>query len=299
VTELPPIDIQWEAPAECPGISAEVAAIERLLGRPLDRARDDKVRARGQVRRTEDGRWELHAVLEAGGRVETETLVARRCQALGDAMALKIALAIDPFAPMSPPLPAAPNDEVSATVVPAPAPAAVPERHRVHWGLRLVGGVGAGPLPGVTPSVALYASLQLSRFRFELGGEAHWGGVTRYDVLPMVGADTNAFIGGARACFAPYSSAWGAAHVCGGLDAGVLRAEGFGLETSTSATKPWGAFLVGSALQFRLTQRLSVWFELDGLLTVLRPEFYVQNLPPLYSPKAAGVRAATGFEVFF
>jgi hypothetical protein len=302
VTELPPIDIQWEAPAECPGINAELAAIERLLGRPLDAARDGKVSAHGQVRRTEDGSWELHAVLEAGGHVESETMVAKRCQALGDAMALKIALAIDPFAPMSTPPPPPPPPTATATDVPAPtsSPAKIArERRAVHWGLRLAGGIGVGPLPGATPNVGLYGSLQLSRFRFELGGEAHWGGVARYDALPTVGADTSAFIGGARACFAPYSSAWGAAHVCAGLDGGVLHAQGFGLDTSTSATKPWGGSFIGSAVQLRLTARLSVWLEADGLLTVLKPEFYVRNLSTLYSPPTASMRAATGFEIFF
>jgi hypothetical protein len=297
VTELPPIDITWEAPAECPGISAELAAIERLLGRPLDAARDGKVSARGQVRRTEDGSWELRAVLEAGGHVETETMVAKRCQALGDAMALKIALAIDPFAPMSPPRPAATESDVPAATS-SPANVAS-ERRAVHWGLRFAGGIGVGPLPGATPNVGLYGSLQLPRFRFELGGEAHWSGVARYDALPTVGADTSAFIGGARACFAPYSSAWGATHLCAGLDGGVLHAQGFGLETSTSATKPWGALFIGSAMQLRLTARLSVWLEADGLLTVLKPEFYVRNLSTLYSPPTASMRAATGFEVFF
>jgi hypothetical protein len=302
VTDLPPIDLVWEAPAECPSPSSVRHATERLLGKPLDRVPARNVHARGSVRRNEAGNWELHLVLAAGDHVEDETLVAKKCQSLSDAMALKVALAIDPLAVVDS---VQPEPASAAASPPAPTPtpqprprSPTPARSRMDVGVRGVAGVGVGPLPGVTPGAGLYASLQFRTFRLELGGQAAWGGVARYEALPNVGANLSLFAGALRGCANAGRGRW-LFPLCVGVDLGVLRGSGFGGESGASTTGVWGGVSVGPALQFRITSALSLWAEVDASLTLLKPEFHMRNLGTLYAPPAAGSRAALGFELKF
>ena len=298
MTDLPPSDIQWEAPAECPSLSSVRAATERLLGKPLESLSENRVRATGSVKRNDAGNWELHVVLAAGEHVEEDTLVAKRCQALGDAMALKVALAIDPLAVVDSVQP--PPEPVKPKAEPRPQQRAVraATRSDVELGVRVVAGVGVGPLPGVSPGAALLGSLQFPQFRLELGAEASWGGVARYGSLPNVGADLSLFASSLRGCVTPGRERW-FFPICGGIELGVLRGAGFGVDATATTTGLWGAVMVGPALQFRMTSRLSLWVEADASLTILSPEFHMRNLGSLYSPQRAGSRAWLGIELKF
>jgi hypothetical protein len=297
--DAPAIDVQWEAPAECPNASNVMARAERLLGRRLSDLQNRNVRARGVVRQNEAGNWELRAVLAVGEQTETDTLVAKRCASLGDAMALKLALAIDPLAVVdavqeTPEAPLRRDDQAPRQAVPAlSAPSA-------QLGLRLVGAVGLGPLPGATPGAGLYVSLQLPVFRLELGGQAHWSGVARYDSPAPVtaGADLKLFFGAARGCVTPGSGRW-VFPICGGLELGVMRGVGFGVPATSTTTGVWGGVVVGPAVRLQLLSQLSLWVEADASLTLLKPEFHMRNLPTLFTPPAGGSRAAAGFEVNF
>ncbi|HXK20479.1 MAG TPA: hypothetical protein VNG33_21865 [Polyangiaceae bacterium] len=299
MTEAPPIDIQWEAPAECPDAEGLRAAIERLLGKKLASLPGRDLRALGKVQRSEAGNWQLDVVLAVGGHVEQETLVAKKCGALGDAMALKVALAIDPLAVVdavqspSAPSSTAQHEQQSDRLAPVVSPAT-----SLRAGLRLVGGVGLGQLPGVTPGAALYGSLQFPAFRVELGGGAFWGGVARYAAPANVGADLQLFVGAARGCVTPGSGRW-LFPICGGVELGLMHGRGFGVETASSTSGLWGGVVIGPAVQFRTTQRLSLWLEADATLTVLRPEFHMRNLETLYAPAPGGSRACAGIEVNF
>lgn len=300
MTPPPAIEIQWEAPAVCPDAASVRAAVERLLGKPLSGLDPVNVHATGRVVTNAAGKWELSAQLVVGERVEEELLVAKECGALADAMALKVALAIDPLAvaeavqpSQPPPVPVRP----AASPKPAATSSASSER-RLQLGARLVGQVALGPLPGTTPGAAAYVSLQWPAFRVELGGEAFWGGVAHYDAPPGVGADLQLFAGVARGCLTPAAGAW-RFPICAGPELGVMRGSGFGVAETSATTGLWGGLTLGPALEWRATPRLSLWLEGAALLTLLKPEFHVRNLPSLYTPPTVAARAAAGLEAHF
>jgi hypothetical protein len=78
-----------------------------------------------------------------------------------------------------------------------------------------------------------------------------------------------------------------------------MRGRGFGVETTSATSGLWGGLVVGPAVQFRMSRRLSLWVEADASVTLLKPGFYVRNLERLYSPPAAGARGTVGLEVNF
>ena len=296
-------DIRWEAPVECPDANSVKLSVERLLGQSLDGLQDRSVRARGEVHRNEAGNWELHCLLSVGDREEEETLAAKKCQALADAMALKVALAIDPLAVVESVEPAAPALPAAPQPTQPPAPTGIdPVRNqtsrpgRTQMGLRLVGGVGLGPLPSMTGGAGAYASMQLPSFRVELGGQEYWGGVARYAALPSIGGHFQLFSGAARACLTPGTGDL-TFPVCAGVEAGAVRGEGFGTANAETTSGLWAAAILGPALRIRATRVFAIWLEVDAMLTILRPEFHVRNLDTLYTPPWGCSRASAGLEV--
>ena len=294
----PPIDIQWEAPGECPDARSLRASIERLLGRRLETLPDPHVRASGRVHKNDAGNWEVQVQLAVGERVESDNLVAKRCSALADAMALKVALAIDPLAVVDsvwqqPSTPKAPSAAAQDTTR-----GAAKRESAASFGLRVASGLALGPLPGATPGAGVYASVQLQSFRAELGGQVYWGGVAHYRELPNLGADLQLFVGSLRGCATPGSGAW-MFPVCGGLELGLMRGNGYGVQDTKQTSGVWGGLIAGPAVQLQLTRRLSVWLETDASVTILAPEFHMRNLDTLYTPPAGGARASAGFETVF
>jgi hypothetical protein len=144
----------------------------------------------------------------------------------------------------------------------------------------------------------MFVSLQWPRFRVELGAEAFWAGVARYESLPGVGADLQLFAGAVRGCVTPGEGRWWFP-ICLGAELGMMRGRGFGVPESAATRGVWGGLALGPALQWRMTRRLSLWLEADAVLTLLRPEFHMRNLPSLYEPPALSGRAVAGFEAHF
>lgn len=272
--------------------------MERLLGKSLDSVQVADVHAFGTVTLNEAGRWQLRARLTVGAHTEEDTLVADKCGSLSDAMALKVALAIDPLAVVDA---VQQSQDRAASAVdnegPRP-PLAIAGRERLRLGARLVGAVSLGPLPGATPGVGLYGSLQVAPLRVELGAHAFWSGVARYDSPPGLGADLQLFAGAVRGCLAPEVGSW-LFPLCAGAELGAMRGRGFGVPEAAVSSGLWGGVVFGPAVQWRMTRALSLWLETDAVLTILSPEFHMRNLPELYSPGPLGARASLGFETEF
>ncbi len=298
------VDVVWEAPAECPDLDGVKRYAERLLGQPLDRLRGKSIAARGKVQRSDHGNWQLDLVIVVGEHVEEERLTAKKCRALADAMALKVALACDPLAvveAVEPPDPV--TTQPSLPLAPPARPAQqgmmmVESSKRQKLGLRAMGGAGFGQLPGVSPGAALYASLQLRAFRVELGAQYYVGGEARYANLPSVGAELDLASATARACLTPGTGRW-SFPVCAGFEVGVMRGKGFGVATTSRDSSMWGAVVVGPALRFSVSESLGLWLGADAVLPVLRPGFHMRNLDTLYVVPAGGSRALGGLEMNF
>ncbi len=307
VAPEPGIELRWEAPNECPDAASVSTSTERLLGQPLHGPRGNSVRAQGKVSKNGSGNWELQLRISVGDRVEEETLIAKKCRALADAMALKVALASDPLAvvesvqgdtlaPAAPALPAKAPPPPSSDRRTMGAIRDASKSRRSSGSLRLTGGAGVGQLPGVSGGSALYGSLQLSSFRAELGAQFYRGGDVRYAQLPNVGAHLDLYSGTVRACLTPNAGRW-TFPICGGFELGVMRGEGFGVTTTQTASSLWGAVIVGPAMRLSLTRTFAFWLEADAVLPLIRPGFHVANLDTLYVAPRSGSRACAGFEV--
>jgi hypothetical protein len=258
---------------------------------------------------TEAGQWRLELSISVGAQLEQETLIANRCGALGEAMALKVALACDPLAvvqAMQPP-------ETSQPVTKAPAKASaseaepsayiagnerLPPSNQLRLGVRAMSGAGFNQLPGISAGAALFSLLSLRMVRFELGGQFYWGADARHAALPDVGAHLRLFSGTARTCLTPRLGSFGFP-ACGGLELGWMEGEGFGVAERYTARSLWGAVVLGAAMRFPVDSPVALWVEGDAVIAFLRPGFYMRNLGELYLAPSGGSRAAAGLEINF
>lgn len=187
----------WSAPPPCPTRAEVLARAEQLVGHPLKRAPGtEELVLVGEVQLLSSAKWELRAT--SGTKRESErTVSADSCEELAEAMALFIALSIDPdyaargsssplapsratfadvpsssasgpppatlppTAASSPPLPPPPKREPELSS--SPRDSGLPVRSGPPVGLA-VGALGAmwvGRLPGAAPGVVLHGALSL------------------------------------------------------------------------------------------------------------------------------------------
>jgi hypothetical protein len=299
--EPPSVQIEWDAPAECPNVDEIEAHAERLLGQPLAARRAQLVVAHAVVRRNKAGNWELRLSLTANGRYAEDTLIAQQCRALGDATAMKVALAIDPVATAR-----ALETAAAAAEPKKPPPAAKPapkldlgapsRSTRTSFGLRLSTGAAVGLLPSLAGGGAFALWLQRSSWRAELGGQGYWGGDARYERMPAVGAKLQLFSAVARGCPVAH---WGGLDfpVCIGVELGAMRGVGFGVKKTETAYSASGAVVLGPALRAPIGKSLGFWLEAEGAYAFLRPALEVRNLGTLYSARSTSGRIWAGIEI--
>jgi len=89
------LELRWEAPIECPTGADVRAEVARLLGGVLPA--ELSLRAEGEATRSDDG-WTMRLHTSMGGEEGERELAGERCEELGEAAALILALMIDPIA---------------------------------------------------------------------------------------------------------------------------------------------------------------------------------------------------------
>ncbi|MEZ4407525.1 MAG: hypothetical protein R3A52_13770 [Polyangiales bacterium] len=246
--------------------------VERRLGR--DPFSDDATRSIEALVERVDEHWRATIrVRDASGATVGERALTRddaRCDAVVDASALAVALAIDPDAPTDPPppAPASPRRRPRRSRPAPPAPFTGP------WiSVALRGAVTAGLTPSVVPSAGLSASVDLS---------PRWGMRVALDHALAVSADDPRFaFGFTRASIEGCARPWlstrvdlaACAGVAGALTQAVVR-NGSSLDAGES---PWIGLATSLAFTVRPTPRWFVSLRVDGAAAVSRGRF---NLLP-------------------
>lgn len=312
----PAVEIEWNAPAECPTRAVLIEELEAFIdpdaaGTP---ERVDQVHA--TIEKAETG-WKLHLTVEVEGGVLERRLDADNCALLGSAAALMISVLVHPTAVVEsiaeakeepkPPRVSMPVPEEP----PPPPPLATPWTPSLRVGAE--GGMGVGILPGLGADMELQAGVAFKFMRAELFGHYAAPRTTTFseaelevaDIeLPgqLLGGGVGAQIGmwaiGARACATP-----GLARLtfplCAGFEGGQFLAEGIGLEEPRSIAPSWFALQVRAGVEVALIESLSFQLSADTLFPLSRPDFAVPDVGPLHTTGAIGARFTAGITVDF
>jgi hypothetical protein len=301
----PPIEdgalvVRWSAPPECP---EEVALVQRITTL-VPGATGQGVTAEVDLRRELTGlRGSL--VLQTPWGSTTRILEAERCEAVMEATALLVAIAIEPLEteralareqtaavvplprPEVPPSPP-PRARASAPVAPDPQPspsveAASPRPRFVQGTVRLEGGAAVGLLPEPGTTVAMAAGVRYGLVRVGVHGALWPAQQVLHPRDRTVAATLRLRAAGVHGCGGPR---WRTLElpVCLGLDAGAMRGQGRGaLAQVDAAVRPWLALRLGPALAWSPVPALALWLGVDVTASLLRPRFTIDDLGPIHT----------------
>lgn len=305
------VEIAWSAPPDCPTEAALLAETRAALRDST--APGHSVAARGAVRRTGD-RWHVDLAVKSDQGAGERSFDADSCTELTSAVALIVALAVDPTAAPPPPaiavIPASAAAEVpkpSPPAAPAPSVAAV-DMPRLAVGAAGSLDVGSLPSPGAGAAVSL--AVLYRRLRVEARGHVFGGQRIIDPASPAQGVDVSLAALGGRGCFAVLATdSVGdrglAVSPCLGLQGMRSGGAGFSAQaTSLSNAAAWLDATPGLLGTWNLARSFAVRLDLEGLVPLSRPRFVVvapegQVAGVLHRPASLGGRVDLGAELRF
>lgn len=321
------IELEWEAPHECPQETQLRERVEQLLGAPVDATSGEHFAAHGVVRH--DGtRWDLDLSLSTADGTERRPLQADSCEALMEAAAVVISIALaprsrdeppaddPPTAGTTPPTPAAPpraetqkasppssksprartelrsrSRPRSARAPRAPTLAVTP----ITGFIRAIGGFSAGPLPAIAPAVGLGLGLRRKALRAELLARYFFARTAeREDLSARIAAWTVS----AQFCFAP---AWRRLEfpLCAGPELGMMMGRGDNVDAPRAESLLWAAADINAGLIVRPIPRIGIGIQADLVVPFTYPGFSVDGVGLLHRSSAIGAYGLMGLEVRF
>lgn len=308
---LPPDLIEWSAPPECP----DDAELERRVADAVERS-DGSSMATAVVQRVED-RYVVDLVTEIDGEAQHKHLEATDCDGLADAVAVVVALTLDPApdAPAAEGGDAATQQSIDAAAVTPEPPAVVdassrrtrgvatppptdaaPERigDRFELGLRIMGGYGSGLAPRGGGVVSTALSIGRDVWSVELEGRL-W---TPRDIRSASGDfGATMLLGtvGVAGCLRPRTRVV-EVPLCLGLEGGAARARGHDLLGAATVFYPWAAPLLRVGLRARIAAGVGFVAAVEAAVPIRRPVVAVGGSSPLWSTPAVSARVLVGLQ---
>ncbi len=242
--------------------------------------------------------------------------VASRCESIVGAIALLVAITLDPVAivetialpepdaapPVGPPPtatteppPESPPAVVARPSEPEPPPPFDRPAPRLRAALRIDGLVGAGQVPA--PSGGVGIALGVEARVWSIAATAAWW--PRRDTTPRATgqyAEIQLVTAGVQGCAGLRRGTLVAA-ACGGLEAGAMLGRGREVLAPARRAIPHVAITLGPELRWQPTARFGLVIGVEGVLVVHRPRFAVEGLGDLYVAPLAAVRSRIGLQL--
>ena len=260
--------VRGEGADACPdGAWLRAEVIRRLRRDPF--ADDGPRSLEAVVERTAAGWRATLRVRDRDGALLGERALTRdaaACDAIADASALAVALAVDPDAVVDEPSPPAP-------AVPPPPPPRAPRAPGASGGATLalgaLGGVSAGITPSAAPTFGLVGAVELS---------PRWSARLRLDAATaQPSADGVAAIGFTRAtataCVAPWRSRSVAVGVCAGVAGAVVHAAVRGARALDAGDRPWLGATATAGVRWSPAAWWYVGVEAEAAVALARTSF--------------------------
>ena len=301
-----PLELIWQAPAQCPSAGEVRAQLERIA-----RVRPDFVltplSARAQIAH-ERGEYTLHLQTRHDGLDGDRELHAADCATLVRTLTLVLALAFgegvevadstlpdaertatptETPAPTETPTPTeAPTDTEAPTATNTPKAAALGASSArgtlataPRWALLVGGGAQFGLLPSAAFAASAGAELSTRALSLELRATG-WPGVTA-PVVPGLRAHFNGVVGAAQGCARMPLSALTLA-LCAGARAAALHGRSEGASDDGATTAPWYALSAATSLTFPRDRAFSVRIEAALAASLNRPRFVIDELDQVH-----------------
>ncbi|MBX3190028.1 MAG: hypothetical protein KF819_23585 [Labilithrix sp.] len=298
--------LAWDAPKECPSADdVRAAALKSAKGE----AASETLEADARVERGE--RWRVTLRTRRAGVASAERqLEAASCEALAEATAVILALALMPGAGVEEP--ATEPATTAARAAPAPAAVEAPARERAAeapkderpkgpydhaLGLGASLATDGTTLPAVAAGGAAALAWTPGPARLEVSG-SYFVAQSETAGGSAAGAALTLVVLGARGCWA---LARGPVELspCLGVDVHLVGARGFGAARNFDESARWAAGTGGALLRVPVAPWLALRAQADAVVPLARPRFVVENEGTVHRPSAMGARGTIGAELLF
>lgn len=271
----------WSAPEDCPSQQRVHAEIARLVGGDLQLHEGD-LEARATV--SHGPLWSADLTTQHAGQTGHRTIEAPSCKAAADAIALIVALLIDPDA-------VAANAQAPEPEIPSvPEPPKSSQRDLAFVaGLHTQGRIGT--LPGADVGLGLGVGVASTRWRTDV----RWSyGLRRNQVASLPSGASGRFnivAASVTECFNLGQNRWEFGP-CATLEAGRVSVRGFGATAGFSKNALWLALGGGGFLSIAIGQHLRALMDVDIIAPMYRPDYVFQDVPGVvFRAPAIGGRA--------
>ncbi len=288
------LQLEWQAPSECPTAAEVRASVARLLGGEVKLPPGETVEVTAAV--TAGQTWRVDIATGAEAQRSRRSLESASCAELADATALLVALLIDAHAvavsaPASPPPAAA-----------RPAATVAPQASATALRAGVLGTVGLGILPGLDAGVGVSVAIVRGAWRFDLRGSYGLRRDQNVSVASPPGAygvfNYSGGVAGACRLFPRDRIELGA---CVDVEGGVLSARGYKFSEELSGRAIWLGLGPAAYVAIR-AGRFSVPVRAALVVPITRPEFvfnYGADTGSVFRAAPLSGRLTVGLELQF
>ena len=288
-TDSPNFALEWAAPAGCPSREQMEIRIARLVGERTH-ARET-VHARAQVATDGVGALRGDVELMTSAQQISRHVEGDSCASVADALALIIALAIEPE-----PAPIVPEPAAGPPTVDAPPMTDDASSRRflfVSAAARF--DVDSLPAPSFGGEVAL--GWDPGHVDLELGAAVLAPSRATLPTRPNQGADVRLTDLGVRGCYELFDAPVDIGP-CAGLHARWTSAHGFGSSGPHDVTAVLGVTSIGALAKARLSSRISLRVSAEAAVPLARPSFQIDSAEVFRTP-AFAFRTAVAAALLF
>jgi hypothetical protein len=289
----PSLTFAWTAPPECSSEPDVRARVDRILG--ARSAPHENVDARAVV--SKDGEmFRAEIQLFSAGQTSTRHVDDTSCNALADAVALIVALTVNPEAVA--------EKKETEEKKPIPPPEKKPDepasekepRRPIYFGAGVL--LDTATLAALAVGAEIVAGYNPHHAAFELSGTWLAAQDARLTPASSQGASEFALGAGARGCWEIFAAAFDVGP-CGGAELGGIFANGFGATQDTGASSvALFRALLGARAKLRFS-RFALRLAAEAAIPFTRPSFVIDNAGTVQHVSPATLRTTFGAEIHF
>lgn len=301
----PKLTFSWSSPAQCTTENDVRMRVDRILG--AHAAPHDDVDARAVVTQNGDV-FRAEIQLNSAGQTSSRHVEDTSCDALADAVALIVALTVNPEVVVpptptatKPPAPKPPETKPVETKKTPPSSSPVvtksetPSRRPFYFGANFL--LDVATLKSLSAGAEVVAGFNPRHAAFELSGTWLSTQDAHYDADPTQGASEYSLGAGGRACWEIFDSALDVGP-CGGAELTGIFAQGFGATQKTDTSVALFRAVLGARAKLRFS-RFALRLGAEAAIPFTRPSFVIDNAGKVQDVAALTLRTTFGAEVHF
>ncbi|MEO7111683.1 MAG: hypothetical protein ABI183_14680 [Polyangiaceae bacterium] len=306
----PKLTFTWSSPAQCTTENDVRMRVDRILGSRS--APQENVDARAVVTQSGDV-FRAEIQLNSAGQTSLRHVEDASCNALADAVALIVALTVNPEAAVSSaPIETKPPENKPAETKPTeekksppPSPQATSEkkieaptgefirRRPSYFGADFL--LDVATLKSLGAGAEVVAGFNPRHAAFELSGTWLSTQDAHYDATQ--GASETSLGAGARACWEIFDSSLDVGP-CGGAELTGIFAQGFGATQKNDASVALFRALLGARAKLRFS-RFALRLSAEAAIPFTHPSFVIDNAGKVQDVAALTLRTTFGAEIHF